>query len=187
MSRRSKRNESAAVLVEAAIVTPLFVLLLMAVAWGSLLFYTGLTVGHNAKVGARAGSVASTAPDADYQILSAIKPTLSTLQTSNVQRIVVYRATGFDQAPPQSCVDGIASASCNVYTGADLNRASSTFGSGGNGTDQNFSPTLRSGSLGSPTYLGVYVRAYAPFTSMGLPGPRTISKYQVLAVEPTSY
>jgi hypothetical protein len=185
---RSKRNQRGAVLVEAAIVTPVVLLLIFAIAWGALLFRSYLTVENAAKVGDRAASIAGDDADADWQVLQAIRPNVAALGSdASVQQIIVYRADGFEQGPPASCLAGTASARCNIYTGADLSRGQDQFGPGGQPIDDNYAPSSREVSRSNPGYIGVYVQAKPGVAAFGLPVPESVSSYKVLRLEARRY
>lgn len=181
-----RRDERAAVLVEAAIVTPIVILLFLSVAWGGLLFRSNLTTEHAAKVGARAASVAASSVDADYQILQAVRSNTSALGSGQVRKVVVYRASNFDEPPPNVCLSGGLGGSCNYYTAADMSAPAGQFGGAGK-LDANYVPASRATSRSAPKYIGVYVETSSGVPDLGLPTPATLSNYQVLKIEASSY
>lgn len=188
MTRRCRSNERGAVLVEAAIATPVVMLLLFSVIWGALVFRTYLTVEQASSVGARAATVAGSDPRADYDILQAVQQNTAALGKQSLERVVVYRATGFDQKPSATCMTGPGGATgCNVYFADDLAMPESQFGAGGWADDDYFPATTRNDSRGTETFVGVYVKARPMAGGSGLPVVQTVESWKVLRVEAKSF
>ena len=123
--KRRLADDSGAVMVEAALVTPLLVFLLFGTLEFGLLFRSYLTLNNAAQGGARAASIAGNQLDADYKILQSIKKESGAIQRSSVQRITIYHAANTTDEPTAGCTTGTPSAgsgspswtgACNVYT-----------------------------------------------------------------------
>jgi hypothetical protein len=101
-------------MVEAAFVTPVFVVLIFSVIEFS--GYVAATTGANAavKAGARMATVAGNDPMADRRILTRMSREGSGLVSSNdvIERVKIWKASGPDDDPPETCN---ASTHCNLY------------------------------------------------------------------------
>ena len=191
--RLRRRDQRGAVLVEAALVTPFVMLLFFSIIWGALVFRAYLTVDHAAKVGARQASIADSATDADYQVLQTVKQQVTALNVKAIQSIVIYKASGFNQAPPAACTanGAVTSAanSCNVYGPDDFTTPDSTFLADGYGKAAGFPSSVRASSIQATdgNYIGVYLRVSTNAGTMGIPTPGTVSRFQVLHMENSQY
>jgi hypothetical protein len=114
-------------MVESALVSPLFLVLVFGVLEFGLAYRDTLTVGDAATDGARAGAIQG--PDvtpqgetADYSIVDTVRDGLAGLDPGKVEAIVIYKAgpatdgSALSQVP-SSCKDGSSSTSdhCNAY------------------------------------------------------------------------
>lgn len=111
---RRRRDDRGATLVEAAFVTPVFVLMLFGIFEFS--GYVAAVTGANAaiKAGARMATVQGNAPMADREILRRMSVEGSGLVASNdvIEEIKIWHASALDEAPPTSCN---AASQCNDY------------------------------------------------------------------------
>ncbi|MFN2607210.1 MAG: TadE/TadG family type IV pilus assembly protein [Acidimicrobiales bacterium] len=155
-------------LVEAALVTPIFLVLLLGAIEGGFAFSERLSVANMALVGARAASGRGNDVDADYRILQSVGAGRGMIGDSQITSIVVYKATGAADSVPAACKAASIAALCNRYVGADLERDATQFGCVGPPgptvkIDGSWCPTTRrtalSGVNGPPDYIGVYVEA----------------------------
>ncbi len=173
--------------VEAALTFVLFATLLFGIIEFGTAFYDYLTASNMTRAGARVGATMGSSSLSDYQILQKIKSSAS-LPLSEIQQIVIYKATGVGAAPSSSCLATSVAGSCNDYTTTDFNRPSSDFGCGTTSPDRYWCPTTRvvsaSGNGGTgPDYLGVYLRVLHPSTT-GMFGPSfTFQPTMVLKIE----
>ena len=114
---RSGRDRGA-VLVEAALMAPLVIFLLLGVLETGWLLKTHLSVEQTTSYGARTGAIAGAEDDADVAIMDEIERRL-VHGRSDIERVVVYRAVTVDAAPPSACVTGSAPGSivdgCTIY------------------------------------------------------------------------
>jgi Flp pilus assembly protein TadG len=166
-SFRRRPRERGATLVEAAIVTPLFFLLILGVAEAGYAYFANITVDNMSVAGARSGSGEASEPLADYSILQAVKKASVGMPTSKIDMVVVYRATGPTDRVPTTCLtasvtNSTSTRGCNRYVGSDLSRPSTDFGCTGTPAkvDRFWCPTSRNVALsGPPDHIGVYVQA----------------------------
>lgn len=162
------RGEHGTALLEAAFVTPVFLMLLFAVIEGGIGFYERLTVAHMSLAGARSASGQGNEVLADYYVLRSARSGSGGLAGGQITAIVVYRATGPDNQVPSSCKSASVAGVCNRYTAPDLAKDVTEFGCTGppgpaTKIDASWCPTTRktalSGPGGPPDYIGVYVAA----------------------------
>jgi Flp pilus assembly protein TadG len=170
--RRRARGDHGAVVVEAAIVGILFFTVLLGVVEFGLAFFDYLTTSNMSRVGARTGSTMGKDTSADYQILQQISQATSSMPLSNIQAIVVYKATGIGAAPTTGCLTASSSTDkCNFYTTASFSTPSSQFDCGTSAPDRFWCPSSRlvgasapaTGTVtGPPDYIGVYIKVVHP-------------------------
>src|SRR5690606_572424 len=101
-SARSRRSRGA-VIVEAAIIMPVLVTVILGIIEFGYAFHTRLTIKNMSLVGARAGSGLASEVYSDYSILQAVERATSGLQRDRIETIVVYRATGPNDRVPEAC------------------------------------------------------------------------------------
>ncbi len=186
-TRRSR--ERGAAMVEAALVMPILALLVFAAIDGSVFMKSYMSLGHATTNGARADVTKANHPLADYDMLQAVAKTKYGFDTNSIERIVVFKATSFDDAPPTQCMTnnphGIPNL-CNVYVPADFARASTDFG--GDSTwdsDQSWPAWLREASRSNnPDLVGVAIRGKVS-TPIGVFGKRdfTVTRTRVMQIE----
>jgi hypothetical protein len=168
-------RQRGAVLVEAALLTPIVLLLVFGTMEMGYAFYGKLTVNHMSVAGARAASGGANDVLSDYHMLEAVEDAATGMASSDISLIVVYRAATSDDRVPSGCLtssitDSPSVRGCNRYTAADLDLAESEFGCVGPPgptikVDSYWCPTDRKSALladagnGPPDYVGVYVKA----------------------------
>lgn len=167
-------RERGAVLVEAAILTPVVLALVFGTMEMGYAFYGKLTVSHMSIAGARAASGAANDVSSDHTMLQAVESAATGMANDDISLVVVYRATGpSDRVPPNCLTASVVNTSvvrgCNRYTAASLSLASDQFGCVGPPgptvkVDASWCPTSRKSALladagnGPPDYVGVYVK-----------------------------
>jgi hypothetical protein len=203
MMRPLRTSERGAVLVELCFVLPLVTFVLFAILDFGVVFRDQLTVQDAVSDAARAGSIVG--PDttqeggnADYEIISALREGLGSVDSTAIRRIVVFRgsatATGTPESQvPAACRSGTSVAGvCNVYPAADAFLAAQTgdvayFRCSSTPTSPacNWQPEGRDDGP-SPTtiqYVGVYVEL-ASNRVVGAFGPSTVSRAAIARLEP---
>lgn len=183
-------------MAEAAIVLPVFFLIVFGVIEHGILFKEALTVDDIARTGARAATAAGNDGDADHRMLSAVKAAATALDPGQLERIVIYKASGpsdsldANNASYASCRAGTPVAGvCNVYAPSDLSRPSGDFGcQAGISPDRFWCPTDRkiaqTGAAGPPDWVGVWVRATHNSLTGLVSNDRVITNSLVLRIEP---
>lgn len=175
--RRSRRarGERGSVLVEAAFITPVLFFLLFSILEFGTAFRDYLAVANTTRDGARAASVFGNDSSADFDILQSISNASNVIDRRDIQRIVIYKATGPNSPVPTACTTatvGIIN-SCNVYSANAMDLAESEFGCRADrNLDRYWCPTATtvtspaqtgrkvamSGSNGPPDYIGVWIK-----------------------------
>lgn len=129
--RARTRDSRGAALIEAAIFTPVFFLLVFGVMEIGLAMNDSLAVSSSVKAGARMASATGNEPRADLYTMLNIARESTAINRGDIVRIVIYRPQGFGDGPTESCkagtpkawTQGDPSGACNVYTSADLRTA----------------------------------------------------------------
>jgi len=191
--RGTQDRQRGATLVEAALVTPVFFLMVFALMDGAWVLYGDHVIRGSASAGVRSASALANDGDADYQALAAVRRNIATIGSDKLVRVVVYRANGYGDQPTSDCRGGTPVAGvCNVYDGSDLTRAASEFGcTPGVSPDRYWCPLTRktatSGPNSPPDYIGVWIRArHVPLTGVIIDADRYVETHSVLRVEPRS-
>lgn len=184
---RREHSERGVVLVEAAIVTPLVMILLLGMIEFGLLAKDHLTVSNGSRAGARVGSAAGTDPLADYNVLKSVQGATASL--SSVDTIIVYKATSPSGTVPVSCLGGSGvSGVCNVYDASDLSISLAAFQAAGYAKDDSWAAASRQTSQsapGGPDYIGVYVKGtHNSITNLVL-NNRAVKDDVIMRLEPT--
>ncbi len=190
---RRGTGEDGAVLAEAALLTPLIVLMLFAILEFGGLFRSYLTMNNATSAGTRQAAIAGSDVDADYQILQAIRDDSRAMPSSQITRIVVYKAVNATTPVPSTCAAGTPVAgSCNTYTGADLARPATDFGCSVSPPqpDRFWCPTTRKfavkGVNGPPDWLGIFIEVRHPWVTGLFGSSVVISNTSVVKLEASS-
>jgi Flp pilus assembly protein TadG len=192
MRRRARHADEGVTLLETAFVVPFLVLIVLGIWEFSNGWQANLNVQASVRAATRTGSSLGNDRAADYSILQTVKAGLTKFSTSDIQRVVVYKASASNGAIPTACVNGASSAadSCNVYTGAQVNTLTlasftGTTSCGAGSPDASWCPTSRNVSQATPDYLGVYIRVLSRYQTGFFPGSGiTIEKTMVMRLEP---
>jgi Flp pilus assembly protein TadG len=203
MSRLRRRDDRGLAVVEAAVIAPVLLTVLLLIFEYGLYFRDSLTTSDAVEDGARVGAIIgsdsdATVVNADYQILRTLRDATSGLDPNKIQRIVIFEATGssadspLDQIPT-SCRNGTPSTRCTVYQdpGAAFAAVQSGdtvyFASCPPPTGACWDPSTRDEGPDPRDidYLGVYIRYSHPALT-GMFGSRTIEDAAVVRLEPGS-
>ncbi|MGH9039801.1 MAG: TadE/TadG family type IV pilus assembly protein [Acidimicrobiia bacterium] len=161
LSRR--RDERGAALVEAAILSPVFFMMIFGLFEFGLAFYDKLTVANMSRAGARAATTVGNDLLADHQLVAAIDKAAGAMSRESIEYVVVYRAASpTSTVPAGNCASGVPSDAndCNVYHPADFAAPETSFGCGPTDLDRFWCPTGREvAASGPPDYVGVFVKA----------------------------
>jgi TadE-like protein len=173
-------------MVEAAIVLPVLLTLVLGLAECGFLFRQYLTTSNASRAGARVGSSAGTSSLADYDILQGVAGAAASLPSGSLQYVVVFKSAGPNSAVPALCVAGTpVSGVCNVYPAADLALDSAALAATGH--SNSWPPASRQArqSVGTD-WLGVYVRTEYDYLTNMFSGSRPLNDTAIMRIEPES-
>jgi Flp pilus assembly pilin Flp len=192
--RKIRLSERGATAVEAALVAPLIFLVLFGIMEFSLMFRSSLGVTNAANDGARAASVAGRDLDADYRTLRQIEKSSAAIDSNDIERIVIFRASSFDVPVPPACLavvpPGGVNGVCNVYGPDQMQWPASEFGCnpGSNprpDPDRYWCPDDRIVSVGTGLdYVGIHIEFEHVFATGMVGDSQDVSDTAVLKIEP---
>lgn len=199
--RGTAGRDRGAAIIEAALVTPLFFMMVLGLIDGSYALFGDHVVRGAAASGGRAASALANDPDADFRVLDAVRRDVSGIGDNALVRVVVYRAHAFGDPPSASCRNGTPSSGanpCNVYQGEDLDLEPDpeTYDyCSESSPDRHWCPIDRETTLNVrvnpkqyPDYIGVWVLVrHKPIVGLIIPSERMISHQSVLRIEPRTY
>jgi Flp pilus assembly protein TadG len=189
--RRSGDNEQGTAIVEAAIAGVLFFMVVFAIIDFSMAYYAKNSVQNISLSAARTAAAQANAVLADYSTLVKVEEAQGSLPNSQLQAVVIYKASGPSSKISAGCKTASSAASfCNYYTIADLARPDTDFGCGAGSPDRYWCPTTRQaassytgGATPGPEYIGVYVKG--SFTSLtGAISNKTFETDTIIRIEP---
>ena len=152
------RTERGAAMVEFALVSVILFTIIFGLIEGGLLVRARNALNNSADEGARRGAIAGSAENADWQILRQLRAR-GTLAATDVNYVVVYRATASDAEPTPACAAGTpVNGECNIYEESDFGVAEGAFDCGDANLDGSWCPGSRAQD-GVIEYLGVYIDA----------------------------
>jgi Flp pilus assembly protein TadG len=192
--RRARRSERGVAMVEAAFVTPLFILLLFAVIEFGLAMKDYIGVGNAVRAGARTASTEGNDTYADYFIVQAVAKNSTALSRSDIQYVVVYKASAIGGKPDATCMAGTAHTSssgttpCNVYTPSNFSTAETGFGCGTTEPDRFWCPNTRVNALGGtgPDFVGVWMKMQHKWVTKMFGTAQTLTDQSVIRIEPAT-
>ncbi|MCP4085522.1 MAG: pilus assembly protein [Actinomycetia bacterium] len=191
---RQASGDRGGTLVEAAMVTPVFLFVLFGVMEYGLAYRDNLTVANSTRDAARVATTGGNSADADYGILQQISDDMDVMGHDTIDLIVVFNAGGpSGSVKGESTTDLAACKSgtsvtgvCNVYTSSDLERPLSDFGCLTTGSlDSLWCPMNRSVAFSDPPdYIGVYLETTHDYATGMFGDSVTISDETVMRIEP---
>ena len=198
-SCRSRKGERGAALVEASIVTPLFLLLIFGIFEFGLLYRNSLTTNNASKQGARSLSVSGNRPDADYLTLRSVEHGMAAMGLDQLDHVVVFRASGPNDTVPAACLVGSqtdvgpGTVACNRYEAADFSLDiddaagddAGNFRCSATAVDRYWCPVDRETSVAAGVeYVGLHIQTRHEFITGFFGGQRTLSETTIIRLEP---
>ncbi len=177
--------------MEAALVIPVFVLVVFFILELGLLFRDSLTTDNASREGARAASTRGNEADADYFVLRTVEHGMQAMGLQRLDYVVVFKATGPADTVPGNCRTSSQAGLCNRYTAADF--FAEIDDSGGNDTgnfrcgslDAAWCPTTRETSLSAGTdYIGIHVQTQHEFITGLFTNGQSLGETTILRIEP---
>jgi hypothetical protein len=193
----TRRLERGAAAVEAAMILPLFVVLIFGIIEVGSMFLNLSAVRNASREAARQASASASSPTADQEALFTARKSLSTL-VGSLEGIIIFKAATLNDKVPTSCLTALHTGApvpvgtfCNVYHANQVRNPDIThFGAATVGDpllwDGKWPAQLRNDSLSTtqiPDLVGVYVELrHAGAT--GLLPKRTIRSLNIFQLEP---
>lgn len=125
---RRGRGERGSAIIEAAFVTPVFLLLLFGILEYGLLFRDNLTTNNASQEGARAASVGGRALEADYLTLQTLEHGIAAMGLEPLNYVVIFNANatapglGYEIPDGHLCHTQSVDDVCNRYVPADFDK-----------------------------------------------------------------
>ncbi|KAA0236007.1 MAG: hypothetical protein EDR02_02310 [Actinobacteria bacterium] len=189
--RRRANHQRGAAMVEAAIMTPLFFLLLFAALEFGLAFRNYLTVANTTRNAARIASAVGNDLNADFNILKEVKSASAAIPAESINEIVVFDAGSvngsIEDVARVACKTASVSGVCNRYTPLDLELDEDDFGCEVADPDRFWCPDTRNVSLavsGPPDYIGIYISVDYEFITGLFGSTKTFTDEVVIRLEP---
>jgi len=197
---RRVRDDRGAILAEAALITPVFIALIFGIIEFGGAFRDYLTVANSASQGTRMAAIQGNTATADWTILQAVKKASGAMPQSQIDRIVIFKATGASSTVPPICKTASSGNStvgteCNIFLPADIALGTMPVTWVCPGTASQASNPIAywcatnrkvnvAGSGGPPDYVGIYIQTTHPWVT-GLFGRNvTLSDTSVTQLEP---
>lgn len=191
--RRQDRSRGAAA-VEAAVVTPLLLLLFFGILEYGLRFRDELGATNASRDGARTASVAGRDFDADYRTVREVARSAAALDEGDIRKIVIFKASGPNDTVPPACEglsggQGVADV-CNVYDPTHFAYPLSEFGCNPAANprpdpDRHWCPDSRVVSVAAGLdYIGVYMEVDFTYATGLFGDTDIITQTAILKVEP---
>lgn len=212
-SNRRCAGDGGAMLVEAALVSPLLFYLIFGIVEYGGFFRDYLTVGNGLRAGSRTAAIWGNDAEADYHIVQAVKAETLAIRQVDIERVIVFKATKPSSTPPYlttaptSCLlapaPGFVSGTCNIYApsrdwnppGATTAQKAAHYGcSGGDNWAAGWCPISRFSAAtaggtpvsGPPDYVGVHIVVSHMFATGLFGTSKDISDSAISQIEPKS-
>ncbi|MEL7208022.1 MAG: TadE family protein [Actinomycetota bacterium] len=187
-------------MVEAAFITPVFMVLVFGLLEFGLVVRDNLTVAAMTRDTARGASAFGNEQYADFKAIRLTGQAARALPIELLEKIVIFDAGSVDgtlsdpshpAAPCKTSSTGITNV-CNVYTIDDLTKPQASFGCDpATGEDRHWCPMALNGQdgrevsqSGPPDYVGVWVKVRHPFLTGLFGDDLTITDEVVMRIEP---
>jgi Flp pilus assembly protein TadG len=205
-AERSAGSSRGVALVEFAFISMILLVLVAGAIDYGLAWRSAVVATEAGRAGARTGAAMAVSPRADYEALSGVRASLAAGgRLDDVDRVVLFRATSANGAPPASCIAQTPSGSeCVVLNQAQLDNISpSNFnytlaadpwlpatGTGCMTSNRmlattTWCPSSRNNTLHNAQYLGIYIRLKTDNLFPILGAQQTIERTAVMRLEPT--
>lgn len=176
-------------IVEAALATPVFLLIVIGVMEFGLALKDYLAMSSGTRAAVRTASTLGNASTTDHAVLQALRNGSRAINgtSATIDVIVIHKASGPTDAltTTSTCLTASVTNLCNRYTAADLARPASDFGCGPSAPDRYWCPTVRKTAQSDPPdYVGVYVRVTHRHPTGLLGQSRTFTDNYVMRIEP---
>lgn len=194
LRRMRARGDRGVVLVEAAFVSPILFFMMFSILEFGMAFRDYLALANTTRDGARAATVYGSDLYADYDILQEIASASGVISRQDIERIVVFKATGPNSSVPTACKTASVINVCNSYPASALDLAQSEFGCRmDRDLDRYWCPTAANGQTGRktkvsdpPDYVGVWVKVNHVWITGLFGRSLAFTDETVMRIEPTN-
>ena len=182
-------GERGSVIVESALILPIFFLVIFGTLEFGLAFRTYLTLDNATRDAARFEATLGNAADADFQTVSQVVNDIANMHAGTLQKIIVFKGTGPRSTTASgslsTCRSGSVVGLCNTYVGSALTMSSTNFGCGAASPDRYWCPANRKVNLSDPPdYVGVYVETLHAGVTGAFGRTRMFEDEVVMRIEP---
>jgi len=176
-------------MIEAALATPVFLLIVVGVMEFGLALKDYLAMSSGSRAAIRTAATLGNSSTTDHSTLTALRNGSRAISVGSgrIDFVVVYKATGPNDLLPTAsgCLTASVTAKCNRYTPADLLRPAVDFGCGAAEPDRFWCPTGRKVAQSDPPdYVGVYVQVTHNNPTGMFGTTRTFTDQYVMRIEP---
>jgi hypothetical protein len=180
--RADERRERGAVLVEAAVIFPVLIFLVLGICEYALAYRNSLTVSSASRAGARTASALGRNATYATDSRDAVSAALAALPKARWQEVVVYHAQGPAGASPGMPVSGSFS-SCTECVRFTWDPSANS-GAGGWAQSGTWNSSDQNACAGEADYIGVYVKAEHKYVTKLFGDSRTLQDHTVMRFEP---
>lgn len=186
---RLRRGQDGAALVELSIVLVFLVSLTFGVVDYGLAWLDRQATETAVRGGARTGANLGDDRYADYNLLQSIRAAMADIPSSDIVRVVVFKASSTGKVPTACAAGSPRTGLCNVYAAADLDAPQSRFtgttSCGSSAPDRFWCPTTREDTQANGAdYIGVWIELSRPRATGIVPGRQTVRSTAVMRLEP---
>jgi len=206
LQRRRARGDRGAVLIELVIITPILFTIILGVFDLGLAWRASITISNAVRSASRVDANLGKADSSDLAALQALSAAASTIPSSQIDVIVIYKSTTPDGDVPAACVTttarlagGVAASNCNTYSQTDYINAQNGTGGFANGftglcsssgrRDRFWCATNRvndQAASGGPDYVGVYIKVIHRTATKMFGATIDIDDHAVMRIEPNA-
>ena len=153
-------------------------------------FNSLLSTYNTSRSSARVASAMGNEPESDFSVVRAAVKAANAAVKADLERIVVFRATGPDSVVPPECTTGTigVTGTCNVYLPADFDAPIDDYGCGVGERDSYWCASNRkvslTGAQGPPDYIGVWVQVRHGMLTGLFGGEKVLTDQTVMRIEP---
>jgi Flp pilus assembly protein TadG len=177
-------GDDGAVIVEAAIIGPIFFVVVFAIMEFGIAYANYLSLGNVVRAAARQEAIQGNAVSADWATLQSIKRSKGMLDMSRVEQIVIFKADTPQSGVPVNCKTSSQSGVCNRFTASQWNDALGSSWTCSTPAIQSWCPSSRSVSFGNTTLVGVYIEYRHSYITKLFGNTVTLSETSIAALEP---
>jgi hypothetical protein len=199
-SERKRRGQRGSAIIEAALVTPVFFMLIFGIMEFGMALRNYLAVSNATTEGARSASVLGRDREADFFVLQSIADGIEAMGLENVDYVVVFEADKINGAVPDACRTSSVDGLCNRYTRSDfflaledaVGNSTGNWGCGAAAVDRYWCPIDNTNNPGGrlaaladpPDFIGVHIQATHSYITGFFGSSVSLTNTKIIRVEP---